>query len=515
MKKWKSEGEVLGSHSHPLPRADPADSAAATDASCVPFAALSPDKISPKIKEMEYAVRGKIVINAQAHMKALKNGEERPFPEVVLCNIGNPQSVGQMPLTFPRQVLACCTCPKMLENKAIVAALPTDAVARAKKILSGCNGLGAYSDTKGVEVIRQSVKTYIEERDGYPTDIEDIYLTDGASQGVKTILQMLIRDEKDGLMVSIPQYPLYSATCVALGGTMVEYYLDESKGWATSTAELDRAAAAAKAKGITLRCICVINPGNPTGQVLPEECIREVIRWAGDNGVLILADEVYQVNIYDPTMKFHSIKKVLRAMPEYADKVEVVSFHTVSKGVIGECGMRGGYMELVNIHPGVKDQIYKTLSVGLCSNLPGQVVCETMVNEPKPGDPSYESYKKEYDQIFSSLQKKALSLVKSLNTLEGYSCNSSSGAMYAFPQIKFPPAWLKLCKEKGIPADTQYCLDLLEATGICVVPGSGFHQVEGTYHFRTTFLPKESSLEGVNERLAKFHGDFMAKYKAA
>ena len=40
----------------------------------------------------------------QEHMKALKEGESRPFPDVVLCNIGNPQSVGQQPLTFPRQV---------------------------------------------------------------------------------------------------------------------------------------------------------------------------------------------------------------------------------------------------------------------------------------------------------------------------------------------------------------------------------------------------------------------------
>merc|ERR1719181_272495 len=453
MKKWKSEGEVLGSHSHPLPRADPADSAAATDASCVPFAALSPDKISPKIKEMEYAVRGKIVINAQAHMKALKNGEERPFPEVVLCNIGNPQSVGQKPLTFPRQVLALCTCPKMLEDPKIVAALPTDVVARAKKILGGCSGLGAYSDTKGVEVIRQSVKAFIEARDGYPTDTDDLYLTDGASQGVKTLLLMLVKGKSDGVMVPIPQYPLYSATCAALGGTMVNYYLDEAGGWALTTAELDRAAAKAKEDGVTLRCICVINPGNPTGQVVSEECIKEVIAWAAKEGVLILADEVYQVNIYDPTLKFHSMKKVLRSMPEYADKVELVSFHTTSKGVIGECGMRGGYLELVNIHPGTKDELYKTLSVTLCSNLPGQVVTELMVDEPKPGDPSYESYKKEWDAVFQSLQRRALSAVKSLNSLEGYSCNQAQGALYAFPSIAFPKKFIEHCKALGVAPD--------------------------------------------------------------
>jgi alanine transaminase len=225
-----------------------------------------------------------------------------------------------------------------------------------------------------------------------------------------------------------------------------------------------------------------------------------------------MADEVYQANVYDPTMKFHSFKKVLCSMPDYKDIVELVSFHSTSKGVIGECGMRGGYMELVNIHPESKDQVYKALSVSLCSNLPGQVMTEMMVNEPKPGDASYESYKAEFDTIFQSLQRRALKLVKCLNGLEGYTCNPSSGAMYAFPSIKLPQSWIAQCKEKGVPADTQYCLDLLDATGICVVPGSGFGQVEGTYHFRTTFLPQEDKMDGVNERLAKYHADFMSKY---
>ena len=32
--------------------------------------------------------------------------------------------------------------------------------------------------------------------------------------------------------------------------------------------------------------------------------------------------------------------------------------------------------------------------------------------------------------------------------------------------------------------DAFYCFQMLEETGICTVPGSGFGQVEGTYHFR-------------------------------
>lgn len=56
--------------------------------------------------------------------------------------------------------------------------------------------------------------------------------------------------------------------------------------------------------------------------------------------------------------------------------------------------------------------------------------------------------------------------------------------MYAFPQIKFPEAALAAAKEAGQPADVFYAFHLLEATGICIIPGSGFGQQPGTYHFR-------------------------------
>lgn len=296
------------------------------------------------------------------------------------------------------------------------------------------------------------------------------------------------------------------------GGSQVPYFLDEAADWAMTTANLDAAAAKAKAAGITPRALCIINPGNPTGQVMSEENIAEVIDWAAANGVLLMADEVYQTNVYDPSMKFHSFKKVLRAGP-HADTVELVSFHSTSKGVIGECGMRGGYLELCNIHPGTADDVYKSLSVNLCSNLPGQVMTDLMVSPPKEGDPSYALYKKEFDDIFESLTRRAKKLVAGLNALEGVTCNASSGAMYAFPKITMPEKFLSECETAGVPADTKYCLELLDATGICVVPGSGFGQVEGTWHFRTTFLPQEDAMDAVNDRLATFHNEFLAKWK--
>ena len=61
--------------------------------------------------------------------------------------------------------------------------------------------------------------------------------------------------------------------------------------------------------------------------------------------------------------------------------------------------------------------------------------------------------------------------------------------------------------------DVFYALQLLEATGIVVVPGSGFGQKAGTWHFRTTFLPPEEDMEAVIERMGHFHKKFMHTYR--
>jgi alanine transaminase len=55
-------------------------------------------------------------------------------------------------------------------------------------------------------------------------------------------------------------------------------------------------------------------------------------------------------------------------------------------------------------------------------------------------------------------------------------------------------------------------MSILEETGIVVVPGSGFGQVDGTWHFRTTFLPGEDKIDSVVELMTTFHENFMKKW---
>uniref|UniRef100_A0A672TFY7 Uncharacterized protein n=1 Tax=Strigops habroptila TaxID=2489341 RepID=A0A672TFY7_STRHB len=123
--------------------------------------------------------------------------------------------------------VALCTYPNLLDSPSF----PEDAKKRARRILQGCGGnsLGSYTASPGINCIREDVASYIGRRDGgVPADPDNIYLTTGASDGITTILKILVSG----------------------GGksqTGVNYYLDEENCWALDVNELCRSLKEAKA----------------------------------------------------------------------------------------------------------------------------------------------------------------------------------------------------------------------------------------------------------------------------
>ncbi|KAG9300275.1 hypothetical protein G9A89_011348 [Geosiphon pyriformis] len=480
---------------------------------------LTYEKINPQIKQVEYAVRGELAIRAeQIKTEIEKFGKGRfPFENVVNCNIGNPQQLSQPPITFFRQVASLVEYPDLLltENKEKVKALfPEDAIERARTLLKYVGSVGAYSHSQGISYIRQDVAKFIEERDGFPSDPEVIFLTQGASSGVQTIIQTIIGHPNVGIMIPIPQYPLYTATLSLYNAKPVPYYLIEEEDWGLDINELSSSIRKARADGTDVRALVIINPGNPTGQCLSEENMKEIIDFCHNERVILLADEVYQTNIYEPsTRPFHSFKKVLSSMGEIYKNFELFSFHSVSKGMIGECGRRGGYFECTGIDLKVVSQIYKIASVSLCPNVQGQIMVDLMVRPPRLGDPSYELYNKEYTSIFESLRRRSRKLANLFNQLEGVTCNDAQGSLYLFPKISLPQKLIAAAREGNKQPDEFYCLAMLNATGVCVVPGSGFGQKDGIWHFRSTFLPPEELFDDFCMRIRKFHQAILEKYR--
>ena len=326
-------------------------------------------------------------------------------------------------------------------------------------------------------------------------------------------MHIICASSKTGILVPIPQYPLYTATSSLLNAHVAPYELNEAAAWSTDLSKIKAALAKARSEGADVRAIVVINPGNPTGASLPVEDIRNILRFAAEEQLVVLADEVYQTNVFEG--EFYSFKRGLRDLQSdpqskgQFDDLEVASLHSISKGMVGECGHRGGYMELVGFDPEVVAQLYKFVSISLCPPVLGQCLVETMVNPPKKGDPSYELYAKEYDSIFNGLKERANALYNAFGKMEGVECQPPQGSMYLFPTIHLPKKAVEAAKQEGRTPDELYISRMLDSTGVCMVPGTGFGQAEGTCHFRTTFLAPGTDWVS---RIEKFHGDFMKQY---
>lgn len=486
---------------------------------------LTLETLNPAVLKAEYAVRGPIVARSQEILKEMKAGVKFPFDEVIECNIGNPQALMQEPLSFPRQVLSLVVNPKMIDDPRTQLMYPQDAITRARKFVESIGHwtkTGAYTDSKGYAFVRKEVAQFIEKRDNTNAgkalgecDPESIMLSNGASPGVAIALQALLHGNGvDGCLTPIPQYPLYSATLTLMGAHILPYYLDESKGWATSIPSLEAALKKANDAGIKTRALVIINPGNPTGQVLDANVIDEVIGFAHRHKIVLLADEVYQENVYAPKKKFHSFRERLLAIGgKIAQEQQLISFHSISKGIIGECGRRGGYTQYINIPHDAFTEIVKLPSVRLCPNVDGQLYTALMLNPPREGELSYETDRLERSKIFNSLVSRAQFLEGELNAIPGITSQPIEGAMYAFPKLTLPKEYVDYAVKKGktpATADALWAMELLENTGVLVVPGSGFGQEPGTYHFRTTILPQRAQLEKVVEKINGFQRNILA-----
>ncbi|KAH8018596.1 hypothetical protein HPB51_009035 [Rhipicephalus microplus] len=426
---YRLEGASLKAHSYCV------ETAVRRSASTMAGRTVSLDNINPHLITMEYAVRGPIVIRAGEIEKDLKAGKKFNFTEVIRANIGD----------YSKERNIRSTIVKMKGMK----------TNEASHVLGNCS-IGVHSGKGNILQIilcafqnvsnrkfTRSFKGALKHFKGILKSLLPLKLNAGKMLRIRLVRSVLnlLNVHKDGkpsgVMIPIPQYPLYSATLAEYGVHQINYYLDEENDWALSIKELERSLNEAK-KVCNPRGLVVINPGNPTGAVLTEQNIKEVVEFAYKHKLFLMADEVYQHNIYAEGAAFHSFRKIMHNMgPPYSD-MELASFMSASKGYMGECGLRGGYVEVINLDPAVKRVLLKSVSAKLCSSVLGQCAMDCVVNPPKPGEPSYDLFIKEKTAVLDSLKKRAQLVADTFNSFEGFRCNRVAGAMYAFPKFTLP-----------------------------------------------------------------------------
>lgn len=123
--------------------------------------------LNQNVVNAQYAVRGELAVKAEVYRQSLleKDPSSLPFDQVISANIGNPQQLGQKPITFFRQVLSILEYPDILDSEYVSKIYPDDVIERAQVLLKEIGSVGAYSHSQGVLGIRRSVARFIEGRE--------------------------------------------------------------------------------------------------------------------------------------------------------------------------------------------------------------------------------------------------------------------------------------------------------------------------------------------------------------
>ena len=339
-----------------------------------------------------------------------------------------------------------------------------------------------YSDSKGIFSARKAVMHYTQEQGIEGVTIDDIYLGNGASDLIGMAANALL-SEGDEMLVPAPDYPLWTAVASLSGGKPVHYLCDEANGWMPNLDDI-RAKVTSRTKAIV-----VINPNNPTGALYSNELLLGIIEIAREHNLVIMAVEVYDKVLYD------GVKHT--ALASLATDVLTLTFNSLSKAY-RSCGFRAGWMVISGDKDAARDYIEginMLANIKLGSNVPGQYAIQTALG----------GYQSIHDLVKEGgrLRRQRDLAYELISAIPGVSCVKPQAALYMFPRLD--------PKMYPIQDDRQFFMEVLRATRVMLVQGSGFNYPDNQ-HFRIVFLPHEDDLREAISRLAKFLEQYRARH---
>jgi len=375
--------------------------------------------------------------------------QERAGRSVIYLNIGDPQAYGFRP---PPHVV--------------------EAVARALK-----ESFTGYAHSAGLREARGAVASYATAL-GSPTELEQVLMTSGASEAADLVLTALV-NEGDEVLLPAPGYPIYPAILNKLGAIARYYRLNEAKGWQPSTEDVSAL--------ITdrTRAVVLINPNNPTGSIVPDETTRQLLEVAAQHRLLVIADEVYRELCFaKPPTPASTLAQGM--------KVPLITLESLSKTHLVP-GWRVGWMRYTHEEQmsDLTRSIGRLASGRLCSPTPTQYAVR----------PALEGDKGFLDEFKGEIRKRRDFVVSAVSQVERLSCDVPGAAFYVMIKVDDPLR----------RTDEEFVLNLLERTGVLVVPGSGFGADPEQGLFRLVYLADEQVLADVFNKITSYLEESQAR----
>jgi len=390
---------------------------------------------SSRAKSIEYAIRDVVVpameLEAEGH-------------QILKLNIGDP-------IAYPG-----LSTPKHMVD------------AYVESLRAGQNG---YSGSYGIQELRNAISSD-EISKGWDCDPNDVYVTHGVTEALQIIFSAVL-SEGDRILAPGPHYPPYMAYPQMSGAITEEYMLDPDDSWRVRIDDIRNR------MSDDVRMLVLINPNNPTGNVMAAEEIDQVISIVKEYpNCMIIADEIYDGLDFTG----HQVSIASRS-----SSVPVITLNGVSK-VYYAPGWRIGYMALhdpTKTLLDVKDAIERLLRSRLCASTPAQMGYLAGLTNDR-------GWMDEHRRIVAERREIALSRI---NSIDGLEVEPTGGAFYMFVRITHP-RWKN--------DDKQFVLSLLHEEKVLLVHGSGFSKERGSGHIRLVHLADPATLNDAFDRIERF-----------
>ncbi|MGB7653117.1 MAG: pyridoxal phosphate-dependent aminotransferase [Acidimicrobiales bacterium] len=330
-----------------------------------------------------------------------------------------------------------------------------------------------YTPTAGLPELREAIAAKSMRDSGLKVGASQVLVTNGGKHAVATAF-MSVLNPGDEVLIPAPYWTTYPESVYLTRATPIPVMTSEANGFRVTVEELE------KARTAKTKLLVFVSPSNPSGAVLRPEEVIAIGRWAAENDIWVLCDEIYEHLVYGDA-RFVSLPVMT---PELGDRWIVVN------GVAKSYAMTGWRVGWMISAPDVMEAAinYQSQTISNISNISQRAAVVALTGDLMAVG--------EMREVFDRRRKIMTTM---LNGIEGITCAEPEGAFYCFPNVSG-----LLGRSFGgrvSSSSAELAEVLLETIKIAVVPGEAF----GTPGFcRMSYALGDADMVEGLERLSAF-----------
>jgi aspartate aminotransferase len=326
-------------------------------------------------------------------------------------------------------------------------------------------GFTKYTAVPGIPELLEAVATKLKRDNNLDYAPSDIIVSNGAKQSLFNLFQATI-NPGDEVIIPAPYWVTYPELVKYAAGKPVIIDTDDTSSFKI-TAEQLKAAVTPKTKILILT-----SPSNPTGSVYSKEELEAIADVLKGTDIIVASDEMYEKLVYG--VSFTATASISEDMYN-----RTVTINGLSKSV-AMTGWRFGYLASPNKALIAAMNKLQSQSTSNINSITQKAAIPALLGEVDD----------EIENMRQAFEARAKEAVKLFNEIDGLSVVEPKGAFYLFVNTK------------AVSNDSiAFCKELLQETGVAVVPGIGFGS-EG--YFRFSFATDITTIREGIRRIEKF-----------